>query len=102
MISDVSFSLKYGIDNLVSGKLTPLLLDTSPLFITLHTISVPSTTFSTINSINPSSSKILEPSLTSFGKFLYVIETISFVPEISLLVSVNWSPFFNDTFPSSN
>ena len=53
---------------LTLGTLTPFLEPSSPPLITVHTISVPSTTSSTLSSIRPSSTRIVLPLATSAGK----------------------------------
>ena len=75
-------------------------LETGPPFITVHTMSSPDTSF-TSSPIRPSSNRMEDPGLTSFGSCLYVMETSFSVPRISLAVRVNSCPSFNSTLPAS-
>lgn len=75
---------------LTFGTLTPFLEPNSPPFTTLHSISVPSTTFVTFNSIRPSSTRIVLPASISCGRPAYVMCPIVSSPITSLVVSVNF------------
>ena len=66
-ISDLSFSLRYGIDRCTSGTLMPLWLETTPSLSTRHRTSC-SCVCSTRSSISPSSIRILVPACTSWYK----------------------------------
>ena len=88
IISSLSFCVIPGSLILTLGTLTPFLEPSSPPLITLHTISVPSTTSSTLNSISPSSIRIVLPFEISFGRPSYVMCPILSSPTISLVVRV--------------
>ncbi|GFI61281.1 hypothetical protein IMSAG049_00438 [Clostridiales bacterium] len=66
-ISSISFSLMYGMETIVPGKLIPLLSDIGPGFTTTHFTSVSFLSI-TLSSIRPSSSSTFVPTLTSLGK----------------------------------
>ena len=90
-ISCLSISVSAGKDNFVPGMLTPFLDLMFPVFLTRHTISS-FFSLTTSSSINPSSNNIVEPTLTSSTKPLYVIETLSVSPSTSLVVIENSYP----------
>ena len=101
IISSLSLSVIPGSLILTLGTLTPFLEPSSPPLITVHIISVPSTTSSTLSSIRPSSIRIVLPFSTSAGSPAYVIMSIFSSPTTSLVVRVNFCPSLRVTFLSS-
>ena len=99
IISALSTSLMYGMVRLTLGTFTPLWFDTGPPFSTRHTISL-SVTFSIFIFIRPSSMSMVSPGLTSFTRFLYVMDTFAWSPTTSSVVSVNVCPSTSSTLPS--
>ena len=83
--SAMSFSLKAGTEISMPGKETPLLLETGPPSVTRHTTSLPSTSMHSIATL-PSSISKRSPGFASSARFLYVVETRSWVPSTSSTV----------------
>ena len=102
LISSTSFGVIDGRFVTLPGRFTPLLLEITPLFCTLQTISVPSLISITSSWIKPSSTEIIEPFSTSCGKPSYETDTISLFPTIFLVVSVKISSGFKKYSFSSN
>ena len=76
--SEISFSVKTSVVTWAPGKLIPLPLNIVPPVITLHITNFLSSSFdSTINWIVPSAIKSIEPDLTSWAIFEWVVGIIS-------------------------
>ena len=96
-----SFSESAGTLTATPGRLMPLLFETGPATTTRVVTTTPSVSTTSTRTL-PSSISRKSPGLTSFGRPLNVVPTISFVPTMSSVVILKMSPSASSCGPFSN
>ncbi len=98
--SSRSFSDRAGTLTATPGRLNPLLSDTRPPSTTTVWTRGPST-FVTLSSMRPSSTRTRSPGVTSLGRPECVVETMFWSPGTSSVVTTNSAPFSRSTGPDA-